>query len=92
MGHDVKICVKHYAQMTDDHFTRAIGGKKSGAESGADVAQKAAQQGFAPSTRLVANSNLSSDVVKVYANSCESLQVRTRTQSGEGGKLTTPFL
>ena len=36
--------LKHYAQVTNDHFERAIGGKKSGA----DVAQKEAQQVIAP--------------------------------------------
>jgi len=88
MGHDVKICVKQYAQMTDDHFTRAIGGGKSSA----DVAQKRAQQEFATRTRVVANSNLSTDLVGVYADSCESEELGAKAQSGEGGKLTTPFL
>ena len=78
--------------LPDDHFTRAIGGGKSGAESGADVAQKGAQQGFATRTRLVANSNLSTDIVGVCADSCESEELGAKAQSGEGGKLTTPFL
>jgi len=64
----------------------------SGVESGVDVAEKEAEQGFAPSNQLDANSNLSSDVIEVYADSCELVQVCTNTQSGEGGKLTTPFL
>ena len=84
MGHDVKICVKHYAQMTDDHFTRAIGGGKSGAESGADVAQ----QGFATHIRLVANSSLSIDRVGFCADSCESRVLGAKAQSGEGGIRT----
>ena len=78
--------------MTDDHFTRAIGGGKSGAESGADVAQKGVQKGFAPNTRLVANSSLSTDLVEVCAESCESGVLGAKAPSGEGGKLTTPFL
>jgi hypothetical protein len=88
MGHDVKICVKHYAQMTDDHFTRAIGGGKSGAESGADVAQKGAQQGFATRIGLVANSNLSTDLIEDCAESCESEELGAKAQSGEGGIRT----
>lgn len=40
MGHDAKVSLKHYAQMTEDHFERA----NSGAESGALVAQNRAQQ------------------------------------------------
>ena len=74
--------------MTDDHFTRAIGGGKSGAESGADVAQ----QGFATHIRLVANSSLSIDRVRFCADSYESRVLGAKAQSGEGGKLTTPFL
>jgi len=70
----------------------AIGGGKRGAESGADVAQKAVQQGFATLTRLVGNSNLSTDLVWVCAESFESGVLGAKAQSGEGGKLTTPFL
>ena len=88
MGHDVKICVKHYAQMTDDHFTRAIGGGKSGAESGAGAVQKAVQQGVAPGTGLVANSNLSTDLIEDCAESCESGVLGAKAQSGEGGIRT----
>lgn len=78
--------------LPDDHFTRAIGVGKSGAESGANMAQKGAQQGVAPGTRLVANSNLSTDLIKDCAESCESGVLGAKAQSGEGGKLTTPFL
>jgi len=39
--------LKHYAQVTNDHFERAIGGKKSGA----DVAQKEAQQVIAQKSK-----------------------------------------
>jgi hypothetical protein len=31
MGHDAKASLKHYAQTTEEHFDRAIGGAKSGA-------------------------------------------------------------
>ena len=71
--------------LPDDHFTRAIGGGKSGAESGADVAQKVAQQGFVTRTRLVANSSLSTNQVGVCADSCESEELGAKAQSGEGG-------
>ena len=66
----------------------AIVSGKSGAESGAGVAQKAAQQGFATRTRLVANSNLSTDLVGVCADSCESEELGAKAQSGEGGIRT----
>ena len=71
--------------LPDDHFTRAIGGGKSGAESGADVAQKGAQQGFATRARLFANSNLSTELVGICAESCESEELGAKAQSGEGG-------
>ena len=44
LGHSAVIMLKHYAQVTNDHFERAIGDKNSGVENGADVAQKTAQQ------------------------------------------------
>jgi integrase len=38
MGHDAKVCIKHYAQTTDEHFERAVSvGARSGAESGAQT-------------------------------------------------------
>ena len=49
------------------------------------VAGKVAQQGFATRTRLVANSNLSTDIVGVCADSCESEELGAKAQSGEGG-------
>jgi hypothetical protein len=43
MGHDAKICIKHYAQVTEQHFERAV----RGAASGSPVVQIAAQQTIA---------------------------------------------
>gem|GEM_PF-6149089 len=62
----------------------AIVSGKSGAESGADVAQK----GFATHIRLVANSNLSTNLVWVCAESYESGVLGAKAQSGEGGIRT----
>ncbi len=36
MGHDAKVGLKHYAQTTEDHFDRAAGAAKSGAQVGAE--------------------------------------------------------
>ena len=88
MGHDVKICMKHYAQMTDDHFSRAIGVAKSGAQSGAVAVQKAVQQGFAPSIHLQANLSPNTYPDKVYAKFCESEELGAKVKSGEGGIRT----
>ena len=85
LGHSVTVMLKHYAQVTSDHFDRAGGHKKSGAESGADVAQKAAQQGFAPSIRLVANSNVSIGTVGLYAIPCESGESLANVSNGGAG-------
>jgi integrase len=47
LGHDVAVCLKHYAQVTDEHFQRAIGmmSQKDSAESSAPTAQIPAQSG-----------------------------------------------
>lgn len=45
IGNSPQVARKHYLQTTEEHFERAT---KSGAESGAPVAQKAAQQLHAP--------------------------------------------
>ena len=39
MGHDAKVCLKHYAQTTDEHFERAAGGAQSGARKAQNRAQ-----------------------------------------------------
>ena len=44
MGNSLQVAQKHYLQVTDEHFERAT---KSGAESGAQVAQNAAQHAHA---------------------------------------------
>ncbi len=85
LGHSVTVMLKHYAQVTSDHFDRAGGHKKSGAESGADVAQKAAQQGFAPSIRLIAKSNASIGTVGLYAIPCESGESLANVSNGGAG-------
>lgn len=42
MGHDARISLKHYAQTTDEHFERALGGAKSGALEAQNPAQQVA--------------------------------------------------
>jgi len=54
MGHDAKVSLKHYAQMTEEHFDRAA----SGAESGSPEAQNAAQRIPAASRREILYINL----------------------------------
>jgi integrase len=45
IGNTERIAAKHYLQVTEDYFTQAV--KVRGAESGAQMAQKAAQQAAA---------------------------------------------
>jgi len=85
LGHSVTVMLKHYAQVTSEHFDRAGGLKKSVAESGAVVVQKPVQQGFAPSMRLVANSNVSVGSVGVYAIPCEPVKSLANVSIGGAG-------
>lgn len=85
LGHSVKVMLKHYAQVTREHFDRAGGVKKSGAESGAVVVQKAVQQGIAPSTRLLANLNVSGDPVKSCASPCDHGEFFAKVSNGGAG-------
>ncbi len=50
--------------------------------------QNPAQKGFATHIRWVANSNLSTELVGVCADSCESEELGAKAQSGEGGIRT----
>jgi hypothetical protein len=40
MGHDAKVCLKHYAQTTEEHFDRPTGGAEYGALGAQNQAQK----------------------------------------------------
>jgi hypothetical protein len=85
LGHSVTVMLKHYAQVTSEHFDRAGGLKKSGAKTGAVVVQKPVQQGFVPSIRLVANSNVSVGAVGVYAIPCEPVKSLANVSNGGAG-------
>ena len=82
------IMLKHYAQVTNDHFERAIGGKNSGAESGADVAHSEAQQGFAQKSKEMAISEKLTQKpssVSLFANHFESQVITAKELSGPEG-------
>ena len=88
LGHSTVVMLKHYAQVTRDHFERAVGGKKSGAESGALVAQNAAQQGLAlnrKEMKISNNLNLNPSPVSLFANYCESQVLTAKGLSGPEG-------
>ncbi len=88
LGHSVAIMLKHYAQVTNEHFERAIGGKKSGAESGAVVVQKAMQQVVAGDSKEMTISNKLATKplsVSLFAIPCESQVLTAKGLSGAEG-------
>ena len=76
--------LKHYAQVTNDHFERAIGGKKSGA----DVAHSEAQQVVAGNSKEMTISNKLATKplsVSLFAIHCESQVLTAKGLSGAEG-------
>ena len=88
MGHDAKVSLKHYAQTTEDHFQRAAGG----AQSGAVVAQKAAQQSAVGNRGESKSSPENEEGEALTASPCESLPLGAHVFSGEGGIQIVRFL
>ena len=87
-GHSAAIMLKHYAQVTDEHFERVIGGNESSAKSGADVVQKAVQQVIAKESKEMTISNELATkplAVSVFAIPCESQVLTAKGLSGAEG-------
>ena len=84
MGHDPKTCLAHYAQTTDDHFHRAVGG----AESGARKAQKPAQQGVAGERAVSHDVGATPCETGSYASPGDSRRLAAQTKNGGGGIRT----
>lgn len=84
MVHDAKVCLKHYSQTTEEHFERATGGAKSGAQ----VAQNPAQQITASYGRESLDGALNPDESASCAISCATQLLATTRLSGEGGIRT----
>ncbi len=81
MGHDVKMCMKHYAQTTDEHFERASGS----AESSALTAQNQAQQ-IDAGNRPEQKDMTENEAGEAFdASPCDSLRDTAHLSSGEGG-------
>ena len=88
MGHSAAIMLKHYAQVTNEHFERAIGGRNSDAENGADVAQKEAQQVVAGNSKEMTISNKLATKplsVSLFAIPCEPQVLTAKGLSGAEG-------
>jgi integrase len=72
MGHDAKVSLKHYAQTTEDHFDRATGGAKSGAQSGS-AARRGQRQGVARLGRIPRTGRGLCDSVRDASLCCERI-------------------
>lgn len=83
MGHDAKVSLKHYAQVTDEHFERT-----TGAQSGSPMAQFATQHAAAASCKELNEDGLNGRGVATYATPSERVQHVARSSSGEGGIRT----
>jgi integrase len=81
MGHDAKVCLKHYAQTTEDQFDRATGGAKSGAREAQNRAQQVAA-GICIEPRRKGDFPGNEGGI---ANSCELPPDTAQTFSGAGG-------
>src|SRR5262245_5525530 len=84
MGHDAKVSLKHYAQTTEEHFDRAAGGAKSGAQE----AQKQAQHTAAGHGSKSHNGTVNPDVEGGSAIPCETGHFAAKGENGGGGIRT----
>lgn len=84
MGHDPKVCLKHYAQTTDEHFDRAAGGAQSGAPGARNPAQQAAA-GSRNNRKASAERERGN---RITASPCDGLRNSANVSSGAGGIRT----
>jgi len=85
LGHGARVCLKHYAQVTTDHFERAVQG---GAKSGALAAQNPAQQASAPDRTDRKRPGGSPTNQGIFAAGCDEVPDSARALSGEDGIRT----
>ena len=84
MGHDAKVSLKHYAQTTEAHFDKAVGGAKNGAQA----AQNPAQRKDAGIGRESHERSNEPEFVGVSAVPCETNIMAAKWKNGEGGIRT----
>lgn len=87
LGNTPGVAMKHYLQVVEDDFQRAIG---SDAQSDALPAQNQTQRMHASSSSVSQGSPLIRDLVATSASSCETQLVTTKQLSGGQGIRTTP--
>ena len=76
IGNSAPIADKHYLQVTDADFERA-------SQSGAQVAQNAAQHTYAPHRTESQETTKAPDVSRAYANACDHGREYATSSSGE---------
>ena len=84
MGHDAKVCLKHYAQTTEDHFARAT----RGAQSGANAAQNRAQHAAAGNGGESNNETEEDGGKRVFTLPCDLPRHTAQVYSGGRGIRT----
>jgi integrase len=91
LGNTPSVALRHYVDPTETAFDKAASWTPgtSGAESGAVVAQNAAQQVPANSCKDVKDSSENDDGEAGYASPCNSLQPSAHLSSGGAGNRTT---
>ena len=90
LGNSEDIARKHYYQTTDDHFAQAmIGPDKSGAESGARVAESRAQPGRATNRCESLDGGATPVDPAAFATFCDTQLYAAKGLSGWGG-IRTP--
>ncbi len=75
LGNSPKIAIKHYLQVTEDHFAKALEAAQNPAQLGAKTVQKAAQQGAASSTQGLATDPGKTDKNTVFPGISGDCQV-----------------
>jgi hypothetical protein len=88
LGHDVDVCIKHYAQITDADYRRANNSAENSALPQAQTAQNRAQQIPAGNSKEVKNVPQSEGSEVFTANVCDSMRDNAQLFSGEGGIRT----
>ena len=80
LGHSTLIANKHYWQVTDDNFAKAIGAARNPAQQALETNRFASQAGKAANPELA--------VLPGFANDCDLLQMKR--MGGEGLEPPTP--
>jgi integrase len=88
LGHDVDVCIKHYAQITDADYRRANNSAENSALPQAQTARNRAQHIPAGNSKEVKNVPQSEGREAFTAEGCDSMRDTAQLFSGEEGIRT----